>query len=179
MEIAKESYIKAQDIVDYIATPQMQEKLGAKKTGISLRTAQQWLQRLDWRYSRKKNGMYIDGHEREDVVKYREGFVARWKEYELRMQTFDNDGNELPRPAGFPVPQTGRFWLVLITHDESTFFANDRRKKYWVHTSDKATPERKGEGASLMISDFLTSEWGRLKDGDECVASTTLCLILA
>jgi len=106
--------------------------------------------------------MYIDGHERADVVAYRKRFCEWWKEYEKRMVTFDNQGNEI-HPKGFPVPQGGRFRLVLVTHDESTFYASDRRKNVWVHKNAKAVPERKGEGRSFMISDFLTSEWGRLR----------------
>ncbi|KAG1726633.1 uncharacterized protein EDB91DRAFT_1254254 [Suillus paluster] len=35
------------------------------------------------------------------------------------------------------------------------------------HSSDKATPEQKGEGPSLMISDMVTLDWGRLKDDEE------------
>ena len=30
IEIAKDGYIKAEDIVDYVATPEIQEKLGSK-----------------------------------------------------------------------------------------------------------------------------------------------------
>ena len=71
----------------------MQEKLGSKAHTISEQTAQRWLKKLDWRYGRKKNGMYINGHEREDVVQYQTKFLARWKEYEEQMITFDNDGN--------------------------------------------------------------------------------------
>jgi hypothetical protein len=41
----------------------MQDMLGSKKRGICLRTPQQWLQKLDWQYGRKKKGMYINGHE--------------------------------------------------------------------------------------------------------------------
>ena len=122
---------------------------------------------MGWRYGKKKKGMYIDGHEREDVVEYRKGFVERWKGYEKRMVTYDNDSNASELPPGFEVPQTGRFWLILVTHDESTFYAHDRRKFFWSHKSDPNAPERKGP--SLMISDMLTSEWGRLRDGDEYV----------
>lgn len=77
MEVAKDGYIQAQDIVDYVAQPEVQERLGVKKRGISLATAQRWMQKLDWQYGKKKNGMYIDGHEREDVVKYRKEFLER------------------------------------------------------------------------------------------------------
>ncbi|KAJ7181877.1 hypothetical protein C8R46DRAFT_822276, partial [Mycena filopes] len=52
--------------------------------------------------------------------------------------------------------------LIVVTHDESTFFARDRRQTFYQHSSMKPTPERKGEGESLMVSDFLTQEWGRL-----------------
>ena len=68
LERSKGGYIKAQDIVDFVATEEMQEKIkklkgeGAKLT-ISLRTAEQWLNVLNWRYGKKKRGMYIDGHE--------------------------------------------------------------------------------------------------------------------
>ena len=37
----------------------------------------------------------------------------------------------------------------------------------YTHATDKATPQQKGEGPSIMIANMLTLEWGRLKDGDE------------
>lgn len=40
-------------------------------SGISRRTAQRWLAKLGWIYGRNKKG-YCDGHEREDVVEYRQ-----------------------------------------------------------------------------------------------------------
>jgi len=168
-EISKKGYIRAQDVVDFVATPEIQARLAkmGKPRGISLRTAQRWLKKLSWRYTKKRNGMYIDGHEREDVVEYRKAFAKRWKEYEKRFVIYDNDGNEISRPtAGFSVPGV-RFRLILVTHDESTFYENDRRKTKWVHSSETAVAEKKGEGQSVMASDFLTVEWGRLKDGEK------------
>ena len=78
---------------------------------------------------------------------------------------YENDGNAT-NPIGFPV-EGGHFRIILVTHDESTFYAYDHRRNQWSHKDDKAVPQAKGEGQSLMISDFLTSEWGRLVDGDE------------
>ena len=152
------------------------------KTTISIRTAHRWLSALDWRYGKKKRGMYIDGHEREDVVEYRRAFVERWKEkYEPRMVLYGDGGKVLRTPNGFPVPQGPRFRLILVTHDESTFYENDRRKTFWQHTSHAPKPERKGEGESLMVSDFLVPEWGWLKDDEEyvlapCSLSNTLII---
>ncbi|THU79940.1 hypothetical protein K435DRAFT_810298 [Dendrothele bispora CBS 962.96] len=169
MEKSKKGYIFAKDIVEYVNSEEVQKKLcteDGKAVTITIRTAQRWFKKLDWRYGKKSRGMYIDGHEREDVVRYRNDFVQRWKEYEKRMVTFDKDGNPT-MPNGFEVPQGPRFRLVLVTHDESTFYAHDRRKSVWWHPSMDAVPERKGEGVSVMVSAFLTPDWGLLKDDED------------
>ena len=67
-------YLKASDVVDIVASPEIQEIMrqkGIVKPSIAKRTARRWLAGLGWRYGKLKNGMYIDGHEREDVVEYR------------------------------------------------------------------------------------------------------------
>ncbi|KAJ7660876.1 hypothetical protein DFH06DRAFT_954410, partial [Mycena polygramma] len=118
---------------------------------------------LDWRFGHRKNGMYMDGHEREDVVAYRTAFVKRWLErYEPRMVVYDNDGKAVKTPEGY---KGQPFRLILVTHDESTFFAHDRRKTGWLSSVVKGKPLAKGEGESIMASEFLTLEWGRLVDG--------------
>jgi len=40
------------------------------EVGLSERTARRWLYKLGWRRTRLKRGVYMDGHEREDVKKY-------------------------------------------------------------------------------------------------------------
>jgi len=57
--------------------------------------------------------------------------------------------------------------LILVMHDESTFYANDQHRTQWNNAKDMATPQHKAEGPLLMISDMLTSEWGRLRDSEE------------
>ena len=86
-----------------------------------------------------------------------------------RMFTYDRHRLVNTSTTGFAVPGS-HFQLVLVTHNESTFYANDRCKTRWTHTSETPTPERKGEGTSLMVSDFLVPEWGRLKDDEELVS---------
>jgi hypothetical protein len=167
-------FIKAEDVVEIVASPKMQAifaQKGISKASISVKTAHRWLGKLGWTYGKLKNGMYLDGHERSDVVEYRQHFVERWTGimgYDQRFHRRDHDGTELPRPNGFPVPGAiGRFRLILVTHDESTFFQNDERNLGWSHASTKSKPKAKGNGQSLMVSDFLTPDWGRLRDGDE------------
>lgn len=42
--------------------------------------------------------------------------------------------------------------------------------------SKSGVPRPKGEGQSLMISDFLTADWGHLHDDDRCVFTYLLLL---
>ena len=107
----KNSSVHAQDIVDYVQLPDIQEKLGGSglKSKISLQTAQWWLWKLGWRYGRKRNGMYIDRHEWEDVVKYWKAFVRRWAEYKKHMTLHDNNRNTVSILSGFAVEQVGHF----------------------------------------------------------------------
>jgi hypothetical protein len=169
---SKEGFVKAESLVDLVASPEMQKIFSEKgicKALISKKTATHWLHKLNWRYQGIWNGMYIDGHEREDVVAYRREFVEQWGTYEKCFHQWDDDGHELPRPNGFPVPDGPPFRLVLITHDESTFYQNDRRKTVWTQKTSRPVPQPKGNGQLLMVSDFLTSEWGPLRDGDQFV----------
>ena len=73
VEKTKAGFLKAEDVVDIVASPEIQKifsEKGVCKQSISKKTAICWLKKLDWRYEGLKNGMYIDGHEREDVVAY-------------------------------------------------------------------------------------------------------------
>jgi len=75
---------------------------------------------------------------------------------------------ELPRPNGFPVlGAIGRFHLILVTHNESTFFQNDERNMGWSHATSKSKLKAKGNGQTLMVLDFLTPDWGQLHNRDQ------------
>jgi hypothetical protein len=76
LEKSKEIYIKGQTIVKYVASQSVQERYGAVK--ICEKTGTRWLQRMKWRYGKALRGMYIDGHERADVVAYRGTFINWW-----------------------------------------------------------------------------------------------------
>ncbi|THU82238.1 hypothetical protein K435DRAFT_823274 [Dendrothele bispora CBS 962.96] len=44
--------------------------------------------------------------------------------------------------------------VVLWFHDESIFYAHDRRRHAWYHKDGPIKPYKKGEGVSLMIADL-------------------------
>ncbi|KAA8912344.1 hypothetical protein FN846DRAFT_773401, partial [Sphaerosporella brunnea] len=115
-------------------------------------TAPRWLEKLGFKYGQVRKGVYIDGHERADVVSYRNDvFILRWKDIERRLVVFNEDGTwQLP-----PNLREGETPLVLITHDESTFNANDGKRKVWMENGKQPLrPKTKGKG--IMVSAFLT-----------------------
>ena len=59
--------------MQYINNIILPECVGDKKK-ICLRTAKRWLGILEYECKEYKKRMYVDGHEREDVVAYRRTF---------------------------------------------------------------------------------------------------------
>src|SRR5712671_3684748 len=105
--------------------------------------------------------MYMDSHERNNVVKYWHGFISRWKEYEHQFHKWDNNGKLLLWPDGFPVLD-GWFQLISVIHNESTFYQNNQRNTLWAHKSDKLTPNTSlnpnHHHATYILPTFLSTQ---------------------
>ncbi|KZT20128.1 hypothetical protein NEOLEDRAFT_1076194 [Neolentinus lepideus HHB14362 ss-1] len=160
----KGKYICAAHIVQYLETPEMRERLNLKKP-ISERTAQRWIHNMGYRWKKEPKGQYKDGHERQDVVDYRQNvFLPRWLKLEARTRIWNTDGSEADESA---TRETRRArWIVIWHHDESIFYANDRRHLRWVNNDESAKPYVKGEGASVMFADFVSPDYGWLRSED-------------
>jgi hypothetical protein len=170
-EMTKGGLIKASDVVDAVASPRLQElfkQIRISKLSISPQTAQRWLCKLGWHYGWHRTGLYVDGHEHPDVIKYRCVFIDRWVTYEDRFH-LNEEGFSLLLLLRQPTPGSLQaMHLILVTYDKSTFYQNDKRKTFWGHSSTTGTPTPKGEGYFIMVSDFLTAEWGSLWDEHRC-----------
>ncbi|KAJ3713438.1 hypothetical protein C8R42DRAFT_699054 [Lentinula raphanica] len=150
-------WFSAIDIVRFMNSPEMQARLKLKKS-ISVRTAQRWLIRMSWRWTKEPKSQYKDGHEREDIVKYRQTvFLPAMTRILPHLCQWNVDGSPIPNE------NIGREQYVFWSHDESTFYANDRRKIRWVHQDEGTKPYAKGEGISLMVVDFVSADFGWLK----------------
>lgn len=117
---------------------------------ISAATAMRWLKHLGYQCKDiSPKGIYFDGHEREDVVYYRQNiFLPKMFEYKQFMADYENN---MVTPPQLPPRQKE---MVLVVHDECIFHANDSKTMVWV--ADKENIIRpKGEGQSIMISQFL------------------------
>ena len=126
--------------------------------GLKARAATNWLKKMGYSWRSTKKGVYVDGHEREDVVKYRQDvFLPILQGVRSMLAKWDDNGNVVREEN---LPEGGR-WVVIVTHDESTFNVNDGRRQMWLQ--DEENPLRpKGNGKGIMVSEFLTPR-GRLK----------------
>ena len=124
---------------------------------ISIKTARIWLKKLGLKPQSRKKGVYFDGHEREDVLKYREIFLKEMEELECLMPTFVGDNIIQINPEISDKPLH-----ILVTHDECLFYSNDDWPIVWAPIGEPPL-RKKGQGKSIMVSEFLLETIGRLK----------------
>jgi hypothetical protein len=101
-------------------------------------------------------------------VRYcQDNFIPAWAHYQARTRKWKQDDLTIKNISASPDPFGRR--VIVWFHDESTFYANDQRRDRWVHKTESAVPQPKGEGSSLMVADFVLADYGwlRSKDGQE------------
>ena len=112
--------ISASKLMEFLRRSDIKEKHGIGRS-ISIRTAHRYLNSLGYRYRAAPRGQYVDGHERADVVYYRENvFLPRWRQTQERMARWNE------KLVEFAPPGPGRR-VIAWFHDESVFYAHDRR----------------------------------------------------
>ena len=109
------------------------------------RAARAWLSNVGLQYRRIGRGVYVDGHEGEDVRQYRQqDFDPRWLELRKRFLKFDLSSTEWRAPTDLGNEKP--------INDES-FSANDATSHGWL--KDGQVPLRpKGKGKGIMVSAF-------------------------
>ncbi|KAJ7474637.1 hypothetical protein B0H11DRAFT_2429057 [Mycena galericulata] len=155
-----------------MASDEMKTRFNLKH-GISLRTAQRWMRRMEYRWKSEPKGMYSDGHEREDVVAYRQNvFLPRWESYLAGTRKWTREGEDAAAegpardPASAPKKSKQRLeeeqWEEWEEEAERIFVSRPDGKVIlrWVHLSEKAKPWTKGEGASMMVIAFVSPDYG-------------------
>ena len=135
---------------------------------IGLETARKWLHELGFSKISVKKGTYIDGHEREDVVEYRNKFLRKMvslgflnKENAPTPEAAQALPSDLEAPASDQINKT-----IIFFHDESTFQACDYERTQWGKRDDHMLVP-KSKGAGIMVSDFISEQKGYLRLTDE------------
>ena len=91
------------------------------KSPLSERTARWWLIKLGWRQTVVQKGVFMDGHKREDVVKYQnEIFLPAMARFE---------GSDLKQVN--PALEDGWKRMIALFHDKCCFHANDEAQSLW------------------------------------------------
>ena len=123
---------------------------------IRSRTARTWLRKLGYVYKDVRKDVFVDGHERSDVVEDRTHFLKKMEELKLYMVEFNEDGTMKPKvyPSDCAVEGENRRPIIVITHDECTFSANDGVPKAWTREGDTFL-RPKGRGQGIMNFFFL------------------------
>ncbi|CAG8646640.1 4909_t:CDS:2, partial [Paraglomus occultum] len=116
-------------------------------------------------YDEKKKDVFYDGHERSDVVQYRKEWLKRMFNYKQLMKDYNGEMlDEIIEPQ--LQPDVDEKEHVIVTHDESHFYANEGQRKLWIQDKEDVL-RPKYQGRSIMVSDFLCACHGSLQLTDE------------
>ena len=158
---SKGKYVKADDITIYLNKLDVQQQWDLKKS-VGKATSKWWMKKLRYRWVKNHKGQYVDGHEGKDVIDYRKNvYLPKWYEMEPRKRCWNNEG--IQEPLNLP---PGVNPIVPWFHDESIYYANDRRLSQWVYKDASAAPYTKGEGSSLMTALHFSPDYGFLRSPD-------------
>lgn len=159
-----DSGITASAVQTWLSREEIKLKYGITKT-VSLSTASRYLKVMGYRFTQAPSGQYVDGHERPDVRWEREKvYIPQLDELRKRMRVYSSDGRDITdeiREEDGVLRVEGKR-VVLWFHDESIFYAHDRRRRRWYHKDASIKPKKKGEGVSFMVADFVSADYGWL-----------------
>lgn len=98
----------------------------SEKTVIKPRTPPIWLNKLGYQYTDIKKGVFLNEHERPDVVEYQAQFLKELEALGPYLVKFRDDGSmeEKVYPSDCAVNGPNKRPIILITHDEGIFSAN-------------------------------------------------------
>ncbi|CAG8848770.1 37493_t:CDS:2, partial [Gigaspora margarita] len=89
---------------------------------ISLITAWHWIKKMGFYYKRYQKGIYVDGHEREDMIAYCKVFLQNIAEYNKLMPKWTDVDCKVYEELYLLSSEQKH---ILITHDKCTFHSYD------------------------------------------------------
>ncbi|KAF9504621.1 hypothetical protein BS47DRAFT_1374374 [Hydnum rufescens UP504] len=114
-------------------------KLGiALKNPLSNHSACWWMFKLGFHKTTLQKGVYMDGHECEDIIHYQNNLNL----------------------------QPGEKQIIAQFHDESCFHANEFKSSAWLKW-DQSVLQKKSQGCLNHVSDFINEEDGHLVQQNE------------
>ena len=120
---------------------------------ISARTARRWLRRLGLEHKRVSKGVFVDGHDRGDAVRHRQGVPTPTIDRLRDCFAIWNSDAKMALPPNLSPQEKPH---ISVPHSESTFNANDGKRNLWIEKG-KQPIRPKGKGKGIMVSDFITA----------------------
>lgn len=122
------------------------------RTSIKPRTAARWLNHLGFKWNRiARRGMYVDGHEREDVVKYRQAdFIPKVLLYKRRAEIHLYDPTSGTWHDTSVNLRPGQKRIVFVNQDETLFYSADALRGVWEEAS-KPQIRAKSKGDRYVV----------------------------
>jgi hypothetical protein len=164
MEAEREAAELAGQVTDDLGTAiaELERNHRTLPTSVTAGTVRRWLRTIGFQRKMVSRGVYHDGHERADVVAYRnDAYLPQMKILELRMGIWDEDSQRVwfKRP---PTLLPGQKEIIAIFHDETALHAQEMPRYVWVWEAEQVL-RQKSDGKLFMISDFIMKEGeGRL-----------------
>ena len=95
---------------------------------ICSRTAQRWICKQGYEYKNVLQDIFIDEHKRSSIVKDHKNFVKKMEKLKRYMIEFEEDGTIKPKVYLSACELNENNWqsIIVITHNEYTFSANNR-----------------------------------------------------
>ncbi len=116
----------------------------------------EWMHFLGFNVEMVCKALYVDGHERADVVADRQRFARELEEITPHLLTIDDNTLEI---ASNPQAK-----FILISQDEKIYHSNDIQKRYWPN-GEYVASFQKSLGRTVMTSDFLSEIYVFIKLG--------------
>jgi len=124
--------------------------------GISRATSYRWLRRLGFYTSESKKGVYIDGHEREDVVRYRQDvFLPKMKELDLYCTHYDEKEDGTWEAILPDLPAGVRRHVFISTMRAVSMATIIRRQSGLTRRTGQQKMPGKSKGRLVHVSDLL------------------------
>ena len=123
---------------------------------VSVTTCRRWLLAMGFEVITPRKGIFIDGHERPDVVEARSASLRRMVKLGLlNSLNIPTDDAQKAIPHDMEPPTAKKCEkTIFFFHDESTFSASDDQNLKWGIKGEKIM-KKKSKGAGIILSDFM------------------------
>ncbi|OAD79520.1 hypothetical protein PHYBLDRAFT_162583 [Phycomyces blakesleeanus NRRL 1555(-)] len=143
--------LKKKQSFGFMLKKRKDELLRSWKSNVAISTA--------WKCMRAWGTSTYDGDERKDVVQYRHAWAKRMMAYKEYMSEFTRENEEIEVS---PLLSENQKKLVMVTHDESTFYAHGGKVDVWLEENESHT-RKKGQGRVLMVGEFQCACHGTMR----------------